>query len=255
METLVKETLERQQVKTLLDMANVRSKMWEINNHLSIYKGYFITWDGERHEGCIVCHYKGRGEFNYYFMEVELKELGTSLHYGHKYEPTYHALIPISERKRNNFHCGNTKELCDYIVNNAMNETWDYYKIPMTKDEIKKAKETWSAAYILNDYTKPDELKYTELDYWYKPLTESEKNVFLEKERQRKEEIFELFINGNLPKAEDDIWYEVLCSPIEAEIIKILRSQGYSVCIDGERDSFGWVTRGIFVNGEMMCLY
>lgn len=256
MGSLVKETLTEKQVRELLDMANVNSPKWKYDNHLNIYKGYFIAWDGEKHEGCIVLHHKGIHEkTDYYFMEVELKEVNMS-ESGHTYKATYHMLMPISERKQITKFCsGNTHDLCNYIINNATVDTWDYYKVPMTKKEIQKAKETYSYSYIMNDYTKPDMLTYSELSYWHTPLTFLEKEALLEEKKRRETELLALFSKGNLPKAEDDIWYEILCNPIETEIIKILRSQGYSVRIDGERDSFGWVTRGIFVNGKMMCLY
>ena len=81
------------------------------------------------------------------------------------------------------------------------------------------------------------------------------------KQRELEESIIARFNTGELPHAEDDVWYSVLSMgygtngyEFECKIIKILKNRGYNVRIDGERDSFGWVTRGIFVNNEMMCL-
>ena len=82
---------------------------------------------------------------------------------------------------------------------------------------------------------------------------------------ERYNEIIEYFTNmETLPPAEDDIWYKVLGdvdssfvghTDLEREVFNILKSKGYSVRIVGERDSFGWVTRGISVNGTIMCIY
>jgi hypothetical protein len=71
------------------------------------------------------------------------------------------------------------------------------------------------------------------------------------------------FSEGELPPADDSVWYEIMADidsygngdyRLEDMVIAILKDRGFSVCIDGERDSFGWVTRGIRVDGELMCL-
>ena len=259
---LVTEILTTEQIRELLDMANIKSSKWELNNHLLIHKGYFISWDGERHEGCIVAHHKGGNSIDHYFMEVELEEVYAS-EYGHTYVPTYHMLMPISEYKaRPRFHGGNTSQLCGYITDLATTDEWDYYKVPMTPEEIKKAKETYSFEHVMRDYTKLDPLTYSELNCWHKPLTEEEKEELRKAKQKKQAELVSIFANGELPKAEDDVWYAVLSGgygttgyDFECKIVRILRNRGYSVKIDGERDSFGWVTRGIWIDGKMMCLY
>lgn len=259
---LTTETLTAAQVHKLLGMANYKSSKWELNDHLLINKGYFTTWDGETHDGCIVAHYKGK-ETEYYFMEVELEEVDVS-DYGHAYKPTYHALMPILERNKRTpiIKCGNAKDLCNYIVSRATVDIWGYYTVPMTKAEIEEARKTYSYAHIMRDYTKLVPLTYSEVDYWRTPLTEEEKQERKRAEAKREAELLAHFRNDEIPKIEDSIWYAVLSGgygtkgyDLECKVIKILNSRGYNAYIDGERDSFGWVTRGIFVNGEMMCLY
>lgn len=258
---LVEEKLTTAQVKELLAMADIRSSKWELNDHLSIHKGWFKTWDGETHDGCIVAHHKDK-EIEYYFMEVELEKVHRS-EYGHTYKAEYHMLMPISEPKATQkFYSGTTAELCQHIISNATHDNWDYYKVPMTAEEIAKAKKEYSFAHIMRDYTKLDPLTYSDLNHWFKPLTEAEKQEVARQKAKREKELISIFANENLPCAEDDIWYEILSFgygtkgyDLECKIIKILRNRGYNVHIDGERDSFGWVTRGIFVDGEMMCIY
>lgn len=76
------------------------------------------------------------------------------------------------------------------------------------------------------------------------------------------DELIQMFSSGPLPPAEDDIWYEVLSSgfgdrkfDLECRILKILRDRRYNAYIAGEKDSFGWVTRGIFIDDECMCIF
>lgn len=259
---LTTETLTAAQVRELLDMANYKSSKWKWNDHLLIHKGYFTTWDGETHDGCIVAHCKGK-EVEYYFMEVELEKLGVD-EFGHTYKPTYHVLIPISESHKVTpiNGCGNAKDLCNMIISRATTDKWGYHTVPMTKAEIEEARKKGSYAWHMRDYTKLVTLTYSEVDYWRTPLTEAEKQELQKAQAKREAEIISIFRNEELPKAEDNIWYEVLSSgygtkgyDLECKIIRILKARGCFVRIDGERDSFGWVTRGIFVNGQMMCIY
>ena len=41
---------------------------------------------------------------------------------------------------------------------------------------------------------------------------------------------------------------------LENKVIKLLRTRGHQADIVGERDSFGWVTRGIEVDGVIMAI-
>ena len=80
---------------------------------------------------------------------------------------------------------------------------------------------------------------------------------------ERYNEIITIFNNmESLPPADDDIWYEVLgdvdsrhigLTNLEKDVFDILKEKGHNARIVGERDSFGWVTRGISVDGNIKC--
>ena len=261
---LVTETLTRSQVLELINMADYKSPKYDWKDYLLINKGYFTTWCGETHDGYIVSRHKNGAETEYYFMEVELEEVSVS-ESGHTYEPTYHMLIPISERHKVTpiNRCGNAKDICNMIISRATTDKWGYHTVPMTKAEIEDARKKGSYAWYMRDYTKLVPLTYSEVDYVHTPLTEAEKQELKKAQAKREAELIEYFYHAKeLPKAEDDIWYEVLSGgygtkgyDLECKIIRILRARGCSVQINGERDSFGWVTRGLFIDGNMMCIY
>lgn len=252
---LVEEILSKEQVKELLDMANVHSTKWQLDDHLLINKGWFESWTGERYDGYIVCHCNGSNtdKYKYYFMEVTKDLVRMSLEEGYLYKPTYHALLPISNPHKDKVclpRSGNMKDVVNYIISNTVDK-WGYYEVPMSKKEIEDCKRNGLWLY---KNTKLVPLEYCNLNWINEPLTDTDKAKLLKEKKARENELLSIFRNS-LPPAEDDAWYNVLCQPIEAEVIRILRSRGYSVRIDGERDSFGWVTRGIVVNGSLMCLY
>lgn len=261
---LVNETLTKDEVMSLLnETLGYRGK---IDNYLSILKGTFTAWSGETHDGYIVCHtHKDTIEHNdYYFMEVTLEEVDNPMGTCHLWEPTFHMLMPITEnyKRKPVFHEGDTKTLCNYIIANACRDKWEYTKTPMTKQEIEAGKKRdwwWYTHYT----TKTVPLTYNDIyGYWSTPLTKEEQKAKVKAEKESEANLIAMFSTGELPVAEDDAWYSVLSMgygttgyDLETKVINILKNRGYSVRIDGERDSFGWVTRGIFVNGQMMAIY
>ena len=274
---LVNEVLTTKQVRELVKMTDYRNPNWNMN-HISIFKGWYESWDGTRFEGYIVLHVHREttvetvNDFmptyvehnDYYFMEVEKELVTTSLN-GRTYTVQYHALVPITSQYvpvKDMSENGNAKDLCDYIVSKACRDKWDYIKAPMADTEVAESKKKMDYHYWSKDYSKLVPLTLSDIGYWYEPLTDVERKEMLEKEKAKENALIALFSTGELPSAEDDAWYSILSSgygtsgyDLETKIIKILRNRGYSVRIDGEKDSFGWVTRGIWVDGEMMAIY
>lgn len=269
---LVNETLTKDEVMSLLN--ETLGRKGKLDDYLSILKGTFTSWCGEKHMGYIVCHntkipttetvddfmptYE-RHE-GYYFMEVTLEETPNPMGTSHLWEPTFHKLMPITEQnERKPVFDGN---LGQYIVDMVCRDKWDYTYVPMTKEEVEagKKKDWW---WYTHHTTKVVPLTYNDIyGYWSTPLTAEEKAQAEKKKKESESALISRFSNGELPPAEDDAWYSVLSMgygskgyDLECKVIKILRNRGFSVHIDGERDSFGWVTRGICVNGKVMCLY
>ena len=275
MNIVTNETLTKDEVMSLLDQTLDRKG--NINDYLTIFKGTYTAWDGEVHMGYIVCNNtktatpETANDFmptyvehnDYYFMEVTLEEVANPMGRCHLWNPTFHKLMPITEnhKAKAKFSEGNTAELCKYIIDCAYRDTWEYVQVPMTKEEIEagKKKDYW---WYTHHTTKIVPLTYNDIYHlWSTPLTEEEQKQALKKKQADEETLMARF-SGELPVAEDDAWYNVLSMgygtlgyDLECKIIKLLKDKGYAVCIDGERDSFGWVTRGIFVNGQMMAIY
>ena len=272
---LVNEVLAKSEVEALLK--DTLAYNHDTNNYLSILKGTYTTWDGEVHDGYIVSHNiktatpetandfmpTYENHINYYFMEVTLEEVENPFKTSHLWNPTFHKLMPITENHKYvpKFYEGNAKALCDYIIAKACRDNWEYTQVPMSEKELKEAREKdW--LWYRNHTTKVVPLTYNDINsYWSTSLTEEEKKQKAKEDKMHEEELIARFSTGELPIADDNAWYSVLSSgygtegyDLECKIIKILKNRGYSVRIDGERDSFGWVTRGIFVNNEMMCL-
>jgi hypothetical protein len=197
-------------------------------------------------------------------MEVTLKEVDNPFKNSHLWEPTFHKLIPISE----NYSCvskfieGSTTDLCNYIVANVCRDKWNYTEVPMSEQELKEArKRDWY--WYRNHTTKVCPLTYNDIYcYWSTPLTEEEQKQRDKAKKDTESSLIARFSTGELPVAEDDVWYSVLSMgygtngyDFECKIIKILRNRGFNVQIVGEKDSFGWVTRGISVDGNIMAIY
>jgi hypothetical protein len=260
---LVKEVLSKDDVMSLFDMTLTRNG--KVDDHVSIYKGTFTTWCGDTHEGYIVCHdtidASDKHEEKYYFMEVTLEEvIDNMVRSYHLWKPTFHMLLPITEnykRKPVLPEKANTKDLCSYIIANAYRDEWDYVYVPMTEQEIKKY--GW---YNRNAKTIVP-LTYNDIVYdWETPLTEEEQAQRQAAKKAKEKSLIDLFNDSELPEPESDPWYGILSMgygtegyDLECKVIKMLKNRGYNVRIDGERDSFGWVTRGIFIDDQIMAIY
>ena len=274
---LVEETLTTEQLIDLFKLSEVESNPKFMEDHVSILKGWYETWDGERHDGCIVCHMINRPtketandfmptyikHYWYYFMEVTKELVNVSLS-GRTYKVTYHALLPIHDKFANNpkYHPNNFEELANYIVANAtVSEKWEYYTRMLTDEEIEKyRKKSW---YVPSDRRVLIPVTKSDMAYWYEPLSDEEKAELLKQKTQKEEELISLFTNDTIPEKEDDAWYSILADvdsrgfgdySLENKVIKLLRTRGHQVDIVGERDSFGWVTRGIEVDGVIMAI-
>ena len=273
---LVNETLTKDDVMSLLNETLGRNG--KIDDYLSILKGTFTAWSGEVHDGYIVCHtYKTATpetandymptyvkHNDYYFMEVTLTEVDNPMKTSHLWQPTFHMLMPITEnyKRKPVFHEGNTKELCQYIIDCACRDKWEYTEVPMSKKEIEegKKKDWW---WYTHHTTRLDPLTYNDIyGYWSTPLTEEEQKAKVKAEQENEAELIARFSTGELPPAEDDAWYSVLSMgygtagyDLECKVLKILKNRGINAYIDGERDSFGWVTRGILIDDKVMCIY
>lgn len=270
---LVDETLTKEEVLSLLNMDLLSTK--DINNYIDILKGNYTSWDGTVFDGYIVSHTTRTAtpetindfmpvlvkSTEYYFMEVTLEEAENPMKNCHLWKPTFHRLLPITENymKRPVFN-GN---LAEYIVGMAYRDTWDYTHVPMTEAEHKEAvKKDWY--FFHNHKTKVVPLTKKDITgLWTTPITPEEQKAKEIKDKKNEEELLNRFRSGDLPAAEDDVWYSISATidsrgfgdyTLERKVIDILRDRGYSVQIVGERDSFGWVTRGISVNGNIMCL-
>lgn len=275
---LVEETLTKDEV--FLMLKETLGNGGNINNYLTILKGTFTTWDGEIHSGYIVSHVYKKAtpetehdfmptmikHTDHYFMEVTLEEVVNPFKTSYLWEPTFHKLLPISKNHKvvNRFYEGTTGELVNYIVDNACSDEWDIILVPMTKDEVESHKKYhWFNPYDKSSHTKVVPLSVHDIcDYWSTPLTDEERENLHREQLSVEASFISRFSSGELPSAEDDLWYSILSGgyntpgyELESKIIRVLRERGYNAYIDGERDSFGWVTRGIFIDGKIMCIY
>ena len=260
---LVKELLTLDEVEAIIKASDVKHPGFDIDDYLLVSKGWFTTWDGDRHIGYIVHHIKHVNliSIDVYFMEVEKKgnpvvENGTYVYHNIR----YHKWVPISvlcrdkrlEKTMRYIPIKTVDELVDRIANPR--DEWGLFPADMNKPS--------------NDLENSVKLEYNSITTWTEPIPaeelvriEAEKKV--EEERLEKE-LIERFSAGELPEPEDDLWYQVLADvdsqgfgdkTLETKVLKILNDRGINAYIDGERDSFGWVTRGILIDGKVMCIY
>ena len=289
---LVGKTIDKDDVMDLLNMT--LGRQGRFTNSVSIYKGRYTTWDGEVHTGYIVCHCTrefitpeltpelrayaeaiGSAEVlqprtetheNYYFMEVTLEEVENHRGDCHLWEPTFHMLMPISAPRKQQSKLpeqGTMEDLVNHILDVCTQDDWDYISVPMTEEEIEKGlkKDRW---YYSTFKTKLAELTYDDIyGYWHTPLTKEEQEARDKAKEEYETELFARFYSDNLPEPESDDWYYIIADidsagwgdyTLERKAIEIMKMNGHSVYIDGERDSFGWVTRGIWVDDIRMCL-
>lgn len=248
MEPLVQETLTKQEVYNLFRLSREpkRRSITKLE-FVTIYEGWFKSWTGDIHKGYIVAEftedlYSHNSTTEYYFMETSETLVSKSLKYGERYEIEYHRLVPINTRTDTNkiIESGDIRsEICKLILKNSI----DNWGINKSKDGA------------------PIVVSKVEFNI-IRPLSDKDRKIMEAKLEQERSGIRNIFKKDQLPPPEDNIWYKVLADvdsrgfgdrTFELEIIDILKENGHSVRIGGERDSFGWVTRGLIVDGKYMC--
>lgn len=278
MKPLVEEVLTNEQVRDLINASSYGHAEFNYNDHLCIHKGWFESWDGERHDGYIIMHVMRKpteetandvmpvyeNHEDWYFMETT-KELIRTSGYSNVYAVTYHKLMPISVRRENRFTEEDTPVgiIVNKVLAGSMRDKFGYYKAPMTGAEIIEAKRRMDWFAKSNGYTTLVPLTYSDIGQVTEPMNEADKAKVLADEKAKEEALIAKFSEGELPPVEDDAWYAILANidsagfgdyTLERKVLNILRNRGFSVRIDGERDSYGWVTRGIVCDGKIMCM-
>ena len=189
---LVPETLSREEALELLRMADLKNPEWDPADFVSVYKGWYKTWDEELHDGCIVVHSRylsNSGDESemepnhlindFYFMEVDKTLVSRNID-GSVYKVGYHKLMPITSK---HFYTEGDESsighnLVSKIIDGARDD-WDYYKKPLTEVQAKIAK---SKPYCTPNYNLISVLP-SDIDYWSEPLTEEERKLILDMER------------------------------------------------------------------------
>ena len=245
MEPLVQETLSKQEVYNLLKLSKEPIRTATKYELLTIYEGWFKSWTGDLHGGYIIAEfiedmYNHNNATEYYFMETSETLVSKSLKYGERYDIKYHRLLPINTRSDKTFELGDIRnEVVSLIIDHAI-DNWG----------INKSKEG-------------NPIVVTKLEFnTNRPLSDKDRAQMRHELEQERCGIRNIFEKDQLPPPEDDIWYKVLADvdsrgfgdrAFELEIMDILKENGHSVRIGGERDSFGWITRGLIVDGKYMC--
>lgn len=247
MEPLVQETLLKQEVYNLLKLSREPKRSTTKYEFVTIYEGWFKSWTGELHGGYIIAEfiedlYSHNSITEYYFMETSETLVSKSLKYGEKYEIEYHRLLPI-----------NTRSDIKHII-----ESGDI-RNQISKLIVENAIDNWG----INKSKDGNPIVVSKLEFnTNRPLSDKDRAQMRHELEQERSGIRNIFKKNQLPPPEDDIWYKVLADvdsrgfgdrSFELEIMDILKENGHSVRIGGEKDSFGWVTRGLVVDGKYMC--
>lgn len=258
---LVEELLTMDDVEAMINASDINHPKFDINNHLLLSKGWLTTWDGEYHVGYIVHHMKANS-MKAYFMEVEKQSypiINGAYYMYHNIQ--YHKLVPITviprnkrlEKIRNRISIKSVDALVNRIVNDNISDEWGVFPADTSKPA---------------ELTNAINLDYSSIGIWTEPIPADELERIQaerkEEQERRERELIDRFSKGDLPEPEDDLWYAILAdvdsrgfgdTSLETKILKILQRRGINAYIGGERDSFGWVTRGILIDGKVMCIY
>lgn len=191
----------------------------------------YESWDGERHYGCLVTimmpYGFGKNDENY-FMERTWTLIGETAK-TYVATPTYHMLIPVT-LKRNNPKVHGEPGSMEYLVSNIIHAA--YQENIIFEDKIT----------FLNSFSEANANRS------FDKSSEEIANY----ETKCRALLYE-FVTDKIP-AGDSKWDDLLFGDrgFRAEVFTQLRKKGHNVHLDGEKDSFGWVTCGIVMDGNLM---
>lgn len=208
-----------------------------------INNAIYHSWDGVNHEGVlVVIKETEKSDGDYYFMERTWAFNGTESP-SELYKaatPVWHALMPVDiGRSKAVSDCKvrthlmrlkntglNMEEFARLIVDSCI---YDDIEFPTDK----------SSRFCINEAT---EIRYFE--------SAIQKSVY----NEWKKTAIEKLISGTVT-AGDNLWDELCVGQLREELYNVfraLREKGHRIRLDGERDSFGWVTCGIVMDGKLM---
>ena len=202
----------------------------------------YHNWDGVDHDGVIVVVKDGEhAEPSYYFMERTWKvddDWAPSAYVAAT--PIWHALMPVKPER--------SKEVSKLKTKRHM------IRLETEGFSTKELAELIIDKCIVDDMTIP-EPEFT--SFCENDITET--RYFESEERKRKynewkDDAVKKLMNGDVP-AGDELWDELCVGQLASERVKIFEAlwkNGHHAYLDGERDSFGWVTCGIIMDGQLM---
>lgn len=202
----------------------------------------YHNWDGIDHDGVLVVVKESADtESDYYFMERTWDFTGKQAIGSHMAAiPVWHALLPVNLKRSKEVSKIRTKRHLLRLETEGF-DTKEFAELIVDKC-------------IVDDITFPDnnENGFSENDI--------EATFYFESEEKKREyekwkgDAVKRLMSGEVP-AGDELWDDLCIGQLSTECIKIfeaLRRRGHHVCLDGERDSFGWVTCGIVMDGKLM---
>lgn len=204
----------------------------------------YHNWDGIDHDGVIVVVREEKdADSEYYFMERTWKFNDKQpFNFYMTATPIWHALMPVN--------LGRSKEVSDTKtrIHTMRLENEGFTAKEFTELIIDKC--------IVDDLTLPDG-KEISPSFCHNDIGEIryfESIVQKKKYSEWKSDAIRRLMNNEVP-AGDDLWDELCIGQLSSErinVFEVLRKRGHHIYLDGERDSFGWVTCGIVMDGKLM---
>lgn len=204
----------------------------------------YHNWDGIDHDGVIVVVREEKdADSEYYFMERTWKFNDKQPFNSYMTAtPIWHALMPVN--------LGRSKEVSDTKtrIHTMRLENEGFTAKEFTELIIDKC--------IVDDLTLPDG-KEISPSFCHNDIGEIryfESIVQRKKYSEWKSDAIRRLMNNEVP-AGDDIWDELCIGQLSSErinVFEVLQKRGHHIYLDGERDSFGWVTCGIVMDGKLM---
>lgn len=235
-EPIIDETLSTSELMEILHHRFEARLNGECKDEVAIYRdATYTNWDGTKHEGALVIVYpEGKSENREdYFME---RTWNKQYHSAGKVvaKPVWHRLMPVHFRTKSGYKIPtmssrSVKDMKDFVklvINNG------------TIDDVDMG--TYDPHASLFSMTREQEFDDT-----------PDNVIAFEK---RKKEAYDKLVSGKVP-AGDAIWDDLLIGEfkeIRGKVFNALRQRGHFILLDGEKDSFGWVTCGIVMDGNLM---